>query len=396
MSAQKTPKFCWGCGKPLKPGQKFCTYCGKPVKFEKGTPVSRSTVNQKIPVAPKTASFTPTSAANLYGRAPSEDLSTKYHQIIQNPPTVPVAPSQSDLKGQKFTGLSEKYSDPYLRQKVDNIENILSGVDIKKNFENLDYKLNSMNVENKLIDIERSISNLSEKSKSNENILQLQEKLNNVAVKDDLQGIYDRIDTLDISTLSTIDGRLDQIEQKLQSLPTTFDSEQTVNLAKNTITRLNSIEEKLNTNNMETRTRLHRLDEKITEFDRRIERFTNNLELLVPSLVKLTEKINQLQEKVTILSKRTASIEFRQKKLDLPPFPQKVSEKSASKGEIQPKIVEYQEKSVDASSSPVESLETSSKTSSEPEINEKSSNSEENANDKENEEATNFHQAMTE
>ncbi|MCF2141703.1 MAG: zinc-ribbon domain-containing protein [Candidatus Lokiarchaeota archaeon] len=328
MPAQKTPKFCWGCGKPLKPGQKFCTYCGKPVKFEKGTPLPRSAVNQQIPITPKTASFSPTVAANPYGRAPSEDLSTKYHQIIQNPSVAPVAPvvpaasSPSDLKGQNLSRLSEKYSDPYLRQKVDSIENILTGVDIKKNFENIDYKLNSMNVENKLIDIERSITNLSEKSKSNDNILQLQEKLNNVVVKGDLQGIYDRIDTLDISTLSTIDGRLDQIEQKLQSLPTTFDSEQTVNLAKNTITRLNSIEEKLDTNNLETRTRLHRLDEKITEFDRRIERFTDNLELLVPSLVKLTEKINQLQEKVTILSKRTASIEFRQKKLDLPPFPQ--------------------------------------------------------------------------
>ena len=110
MSAQKTPKFCWGCGKPLKPGQKFCTYCGKPVKFEKRTPLSRSTVNKQIPVTPKTASFNPTLAANLYGRAPSEDLSTKYHQIIQNPMKNNQKQSELDIYKNRYTESTQKFT----------------------------------------------------------------------------------------------------------------------------------------------------------------------------------------------------------------------------------------------------------------------------------------------
>ncbi len=359
MSMQKTPKFCWGCGKPLKPGQKFCTFCGKKVKIE-GSPLNTALPNNAPRVAPHVASkYNQRSSSiskqpsNLYGRSTQKDVLPQNRISASTPvsgstPISGTAAISVSSPTSASNSIASSDSNSYIRTKVDSIENILTQGEVKSNFERLDYKLNSLNMENKLVDIEHAINDLKIKTNQVQELVQtqqienssksqsqsvamtedLKEKLDSVASKEDLREVYDRIDALDISTFSTIDARLSQIENKVSS--PLLDSEQTINLAKNTVTRLNSIEEKLDTNNLEIRTRLHRLDEKIQEFDSRIERFTNNLELLVPSLVKLTEKINQLQEKVTLISKKTSSIERRQKALDLPPFPQNQSQKVLS------------------------------------------------------------------
>ncbi|MHA1520681.1 MAG: zinc-ribbon domain-containing protein [Promethearchaeota archaeon] len=326
MSNTRQSKYCWGCGKPLKDGQKFCTYCGKSVKTNKNPAQSSTDANfsGNNPNV-RSASFSqPRSSQPLYGQNDVEDLSSKYMKIARTPQT-------SGRDPRSLESRSYPKSDTYVRDKVDNIEHILSDVDIKKNFEVLEYKLNALNFENKISDLTIKVDKLAEKSQGTDP--KVMEKLESLVTQKDIQGIHDRIDNLDMTTLTTLDSRLAQIEQKIAQ--PREDTEQVVNLAKNTVTRLNSMEEKYDTNNLENRTRLKRLDEKMGQFDKRVERFTANLDLLVPSLVKLTEKINQLQDKVTVLTNKTQKVETKKKSLDLPPFPNKqplaLEDESASK-----------------------------------------------------------------
>lgn len=336
MSAVRTPKFCWGCGKPLKDGQKFCTYCGKPVKLKSNsTTEPRKPTNLSSPSQPKTASFSPPKNPNSpYGQPKGEDLSSKYMKIIENQNknanSSPTGIGSENPASSFYPATTKQNSDQNdsllheqqkIHGKVDNIEKLLSDVDIKKNFEILEYKLNALNIENKITDLENNITEVIKKPQEKDP--QLLAKLDSLATKTEIQNLQDRIDNIDITTLNTIDSRLEQIEEKLRQ--PREDSDQIVNLAKNTVTRLNSLDERYEKGNLETRTRLKRLDDKMAQFDNRIEKFTSNLELLVPSLVKLTEKINQLQDKVTVLTNKTQKMEIRQKKLDLPPFPNQIS-----------------------------------------------------------------------
>ncbi|TFH28734.1 MAG: zinc-ribbon domain-containing protein [Promethearchaeota archaeon] len=326
MSTSRQSKYCWGCGKPLKDSQKFCTYCGKPVKINKdAVPSTTNTQLSGLDPSIRTASFTPSQTSQSpYGQQNDEDLSTKYMKIAGVPQNSIRDPRSQELRSQEFSpsaipSRSSPESDRYLRDKVDNIEHLLFDVDIKKKFEVLEYKLNALNIENKILDLNNKIDTMAERSQPLDP--QVMAKLETLVTQKDIQGIHDRIDNLDMTTLTTLDSRLAQIEQKI-SQPRE-DSEQVVNLAKNTVSRLNSMVEKFDTNNLENRTRLKRLDEKMGQFDNRVERFTANLDLLVPSLVKLTEKINQLQDKVTILTNKTQKMETKPKSLDLPPFPHK-------------------------------------------------------------------------
>ena len=326
MSASRQSKYCWGCGKPLKDSQKFCTYCGKPVKINKEDyPIYNQYAASGLDPNIRTASFTaPQTPQSPYGQQNGEDLSTKYMKIAGVPQNSTRDPRSQEKRSQDFSpsGIpprSSPESDQYLRDKVDNIEHLLFDVDIKKKFDVLEYKLNALNIENKILDLNTKIDTMAEKPQPLDP--QVMAKLETLVTQKDIQGIHDRIDNLDMTTLTTLDSRLAQIEQKI-SQPRE-DSEQVVNLAKNTVSRLNSMEEKFDTNNLENRTRLKRLDEKMGQFDARVERFTANLDLLVPSLVKLTEKINQLQDKVTILTNKTQKMETKPKSLDLPPFPHK-------------------------------------------------------------------------
>ncbi|MHA1675313.1 MAG: zinc-ribbon domain-containing protein [Promethearchaeota archaeon] len=338
MSASRQSKYCWGCGKPLKDSQKFCTYCGKPVKLNKSAnPSSTNMQLSRTDPHVRTASFAPSrTPQSQYGQQNPEDLSSKYMKIAGVPQNSAPNTRSQDLRSNQYSpSVNSQSSSPepdrYLRNKVDNIEHLLSDVDIKKKFDLLEYKLNALNIENKISDLDKKIDTLADKSQTVDP--QVMAKLDTMVTQKDIQGIHDRIDNLDMTTLTTLDSRLAQIEQKIAQ--PREDTEQVVNLAKNTVSRLNSMEDKFDTNNLENRTRLKKLDEKMGQFDQRVERFTANLDLLVPSLVKLTEKINQLQDKVTILTNKTQKVEVKQRSLDLPPFPHKqplaLEKKSATK-----------------------------------------------------------------
>ena len=152
MSASRQSKYCWGCGKPLKDSQKFCTYCGKPVKLNKSAnPSSTNTQLSGTDPHVRTASFAPSqSPQSQYGQQSPEDLSSKYRKIAGAPQNSAPNTRSQELRSQELRSQdhrSNQYSpsvnsqssspepDRYLRDKVDNIEHLLSDVDIKKKFD---------------------------------------------------------------------------------------------------------------------------------------------------------------------------------------------------------------------------------------------------------------------
>ncbi len=288
--SQKTSKFCWGCGNQLKPGQKFCTRCGK-------------VVTSKIP---STNSTVPSTSSN-YGKK----------ETVQ--------------KIEKSSSIGELGE---IEKKIDDLR-----IAFAEKFEKLEYKINGLNVENKLIDLKSKfdrilpeISNMKEFKKL-ENLEKL-EKLNKLdylsnldrlASSEDLKNLDEKIENLKMvdldSKLSALEEKLDS---KLNSIEEGIDSFQSdskiVNLATNTVERLNNMDKNLENFNIETRTRLSKMDEKIEELN-------SSLSALVPTLLKLNEKVSKLLIKSTDIHRGAKKPEEASKppksksKLDLPPFP---------------------------------------------------------------------------
>lgn len=358
MAQKRPPKFCWGCGAELKDSQKFCTKCGKPVSQKKGlTPEKRVSP----PKTPRTASFqnygatpqTPTPAANTqYTPAAiqnSTQNTTRYNTSAQYPQRTPVAApiaSPIEQRSQPVTptpSYSQNNSQPQQPLGVDNkpvlerighLEQKLDGFDLQGRFEKVEYKLNALFGEVHFTDQIKDLSKELKENSPNEAVNKLSDKMEQhqsqieqkiaiLATTDDISRIKSKLDTLDINRL---DNRLGKIEHRL----TNFNADEKItNLAKNTVDKLNSMEQKIDNLNIESRTRLMNIDKSVGKFEHRLESMNNALATLVPSLIKLTEKVNQLQFTAQALKTDNSSETAKRNatKLDLPPFPGKKKEK---------------------------------------------------------------------
>ena len=300
--SQKTSKFCWGCGNQLKHGQKFCTRCGKVV------------TSQIKPSQPSVGKQQNTNSN--YGRI----------EPVQQPKKI--VQEQTLSKGTSFD-LSE------LEKKIDDLRLMFGD-----KFEKLEYKVNGLNVENKLIDLKSKfegflpeLSNMKEFKKleyldtlDKLDKLEYLSNLDRLATSEDLKNLDEKINNLNMqdlnSKLSTLEEKLNS---KLSSIEESIDSFQSdskiVNLATNTVERLNNMDKNLDNFNIETRTRLSKMDNKIEELN-------SSLSALVPTLLKLNEKVSKLLVKSTVRStdiqkgaKKPEEASKPPKRLDLPPFP---------------------------------------------------------------------------
>ncbi len=292
--SQKKSKFCWGCGNQLKPGQKFCTRCGK-------------VVTSKVESTPSTVT---TNSLN-YGKK------EKVQKIVES---------------SNIGELEE------IEKKIDALRSIFS-----EKFEKLEYKVNGLNVENKLIDLKSKfdgflpeLSNMKEFKKL-ENLDKLDkldklaylDNLDKLATSEDLKNLDEKINNLNITHLdSKLSALEEKLDSKLNSIEESIDSFQSdskiVNLASNTVERLNNMDRNLENFNLETRTRLSKMDNKIEELN-------SSLSALVPTLLKLNEKVSKLLVKSTIKStdvhkgekkpEEASKLPKTKNRLDLPPFP---------------------------------------------------------------------------
>ena len=295
--SQKSSKFCWGCGNQLKPGQKFCTRCGKVV----------------------TSQIKPTQAIAEKQQNTSSNYGKLENKTVQERPVIK----------EKSVELGE------IEKKIDDLRLMFGD-----KFEKLEYKVNGLNVENKLIDLKSrfdgflpELSNMREfkKLEDLDKLVKLDklDSLNNLdrlATSEDLKNLDEKINNLNMqdlnSKLSTLEEKLNS---KLSSIEESIDSFQSdskiVNLATNTVERLNNMDKNLDNFNIETRTRLSKMDNKIEELN-------SSLSALVPTLLKLNEKVSKLLVKSTVKStdiqkgaKKPEEASKPPKRLDLPPFP---------------------------------------------------------------------------
>jgi len=299
--SQKTSKFCWGCGNQLKTGQKFCTRCGK---------VVTSQIKPSQPIAEKK-----TNTTSNYGKI--ESIQKPKEHIQEKITSKEISVDLSDLE-----------------KKMDDLSLLFS-----EKLEKIEYKVNdAFNVENKIIELKSKfdkllpeISNMKEfKKLQNLDKLDKLDYLDNLyklASAEDLRNLDDKINNLNVqgldSKLSVLEEKLDS---KLNSIEEGIDSFQSdskiVNLASNTVERLNNMDNNLENFNIETRTRLSKMDEKIEELN-------TSLSALVPTLLKLNEKVSKLLVKSTVKStdiqkgakKPEEASKPPKSKLDLPPFP---------------------------------------------------------------------------
>jgi len=153
------------------------------------------------------------------------------------------------------------------------------------------------------------------------------DNLDRLATAEDLRNLDEKFNNLNMQGLnSKLSALEEKLDSKLSSIEEGIDSFQSdskiVNLASNTVERLNNMDNNLENFNIETRTRLSKMDNKIEELN-------SSLSALVPTLLKLNEKVSKLLVKSTIKStdvhKGTKKPEEASKppksKLDLPPFP---------------------------------------------------------------------------
>jgi len=245
--SQKTSKFCWGCGNQLKTGQKFCTRCGK---------VVTSQIKPSQPIAEEKQNTN-----SNYGKLASVQ---KPKEIVQEKPR----------SSAKSADLSE------IEKKIDDLRSSLSG-----QFEKLEYKVNGFNVENKMIDLKSKFDKLLPEITNMKEFKKL-EKLDKLDRMEKLDRL-DKLDKLDdieklataedlknleykISNINTIDLELkitsleEKMNSKLSSIEEGIDSFQSdskiVNLASNTVERLNTMDRNIENFNLETRTRLTKMD----------------------------------------------------------------------------------------------------------------------------------------
>ncbi len=301
--SQKTSKFCWGCGNQLKTGQKFCTRCGK-------------VVTSQIKPSQSIAEKKPNTTSNYGKIEPIQKLKEPIQEkIVTKEVTV-------DLS--------------VLEKKIDDL-----GLVFREKLEKLEYKVNAFNVENKIIELKSKfdkllpeISNMKEFKKL-ENLDRLDkldkldylDNLYKLASAEDLRNLDEKINNLNIQGLdSKLSALEEKLDSKLRSIEEGIDSFQSdskiVNLASNTVERLNKMDNNLENFNIETRTRLSNMDSKIEELN-------SSLSALVPTLLKLNEKVSKLlvksTNKSTDIQKGAKKPEEASKppksKLDLPPFP---------------------------------------------------------------------------
>ena len=294
--SQKTSKFCWGCGNQLKTGQKFCTRCGKVV----------------------TSQIKPTQAIAEKQQNTSSNYGKLENKTVHEQPVFK----------EKSVELGE------IEKKIDDLRSMFGD-----KFEKLEYKVNGLNVENKLIDLKskfdgflHEISNMKEFKKleyldklGKLDKLDSLDNLNRLATAEDLRKIDEKINNLNNQDLdSKLSALEEKLNSKLNSIEESIDSFQSdskiVNLATNTVERLNNMDKNLENFNIETRTRLSKMDNKIDELN-------SSLSALVPTLLKLNEKVSKLLIKPTNIHKGAKKPEEASKppktknRLDLPPFP---------------------------------------------------------------------------
>ncbi|MHA1746453.1 MAG: zinc-ribbon domain-containing protein [Promethearchaeota archaeon] len=330
MSQTRTPKFCWGCGADLNQGQKFCTRCGKSVSAKK----------TGVKPQKKTQYGKPMAVQPTHKPVPAKIVVKE--EILPTPPTTPTPPtppSNPSLNKEDLATVKKTVSD-------------LSGLDFSKRFETLEYKINALDSENKLIELKHDVADLKAEvmkaNKVNTNV-----KFEELASKDDLIGLrgqlaenremirefksikgFDHLEKLErleeLDQLAGLSNRMASIETQLRNFQS---DEKLVNLSKNTVTRLNEMDTRLAEFNLENRTRLTKLDERMVMMDEKIDRMSSAVEMLVPSLIKLTEKINRLQassQSNSTTSKKKSTADRSAAPLDLPPFPKSPQKKPVS------------------------------------------------------------------
>lgn len=327
----KTPKFCWGCGASLKENQKFCTRCGKPVK--KPTPPETTS-------APNVKKEDNTEFYNSTSNPKKNDYISSYSSIKnqhtdkyepagqQSTPKIPQPPI---TQGSLGMAQASAFSKEDLRE-IHELKEMMQNLNLEKRFKSMEYKINALNVENEILDLENKIDNYQLEMKESEPV-----KIpDNLATKEDLKDIQEKINTIDLHKLDDLEklnqlGKIDQLEQRLRSLDSKMDSldsaEKLSNLAQNTVTRLNQIEKRVNEFNLETRKRLSKMDERIEEMGGKMEHVNHAVDTILPALLKLTEKINDLNKQTKIAqmkaNKHTVTEHAKpvSQDLDLPPFP---------------------------------------------------------------------------
>ncbi len=329
-----SPKLCWACGAELEVSHKFCKNCGKPVKVHEAPanqPISPTHKAHDPPLNTVPNSRT-TSIQNRNGNSPPKycyicgaqlEESNKfckncgkpvrfYENSANQPIAQPIAPTTS-IQNENGNRSSMQYPsqlknqnstiNPPVIQRIDQLEKKINEIDIKKRFETIDYKLNALfgevHFDQNFKDLEKKIneqsskeeiSHLTEKIKNR--LKDLEKKMDELATADDILHLHGKIDALNLERFDSI---LNTIENRVANLKP---DEKVMNLAKNTVIRLNTLEEIISNFNIEDRKRLIKIDERLNSFENKVESMNKILATLVPSLVKLTEKVNQLQTTV--------------------------------------------------------------------------------------------------
>ena len=82
--------------------------------------------------------------------------------------------------------------------------------------------------------------------------------------------------------------QLRKLDEKMANLES---AEKLSNLAKNTVSRLNTMEQRINEFNLENRKRLSRLDNQVEKIGTKMDDVSQSLSAILPALLKLTQKV---------------------------------------------------------------------------------------------------------
>ena len=296
----KIPKFCWGCGNQLKDNQKFCTRCGKPVKVKDGSNSPKKTTNTPVKTTstnPYRKPTTPTPPVRKDYQKEYTSLRSQQDQTqkITPPPQEPVVTAPTPV--QPLPATPVRISEEDLSE-VRSLNQTITDLDLEKRFKTIEYKINALNVENELLDLENKVDELHLNMKPPEFKIP-----DNLATKEDLEAITSKINEIDLTKLNQMDklsklddlsqldnlSKLDQIDelsQKLKSLDQKManleSAEKISNLAKNTVTRLNKMEKRLNEFNIENRQRLVKLDERVEDMTQKMDHVNTAVDAILP------------------------------------------------------------------------------------------------------------------
>lgn len=351
----RIPRFCWACGKPIKPNQLYCTFCGKslsvPGQNNQGKPSdptingsisSINSQNNEIPQSQINSTPITQVPKNFENNPPSSSIGVKasfeQNPSIQrsfqsnNPSFNSPKPPPNQMNG------SENQSPQLSSAPIRNMQNNMMTSDsnttkILKNSPSNPFpsiQATTMNIEEILVPIKENLDILMRKMvKMEEKVSQIDVQQDQSTLHDDLVSIESRLALFNPKHIEEIQAKLDGLEMKLDIISPDKSMKQIHN-------RLEKIENALTS----VTTNVHILNQKVDEIDligikHDLKDFVRNILNESKSNPKATESQPQSEKPIDTLaitnenSKIALALEDQENAhvpekslFELPPFPQ--------------------------------------------------------------------------